>query len=283
MQYKNVFIGLVVLLLITSCNRKGQQEIDIPIVTVGNQTLTLNNLKKSIPENLHEADSVSIAEDFVNRWIKTQLTLQQAELNLTSDEKNVEQQLQDYRTSLLVYMYQQKMLEQKHSPLVSNYEIERYYNEMQDNFKLQENIVKGVFIKIPRSISNQYQVRQWVRSRKQEDLTNIENYCVQNSLQYEIFLEEWTPFKRINNLLPNPISNEERFLPWNKNYETRDSTYNYYIGIDELILTGSTAPLSYVESRIKAILLNKKRMEYINKLEQDLFDEALRNKNIKFH
>ena len=283
MKNKFTYIGLwIALLLISACNQK-VQEVDIPIVTVGNQTLTLNNLIKGIPDNLHDADSVSIVEDFINRWIKTQLTLNQAELNLSSDEKNVEQQLQDYRTSLLVYMYQQKMLEQKHSPLVREQEIEKYYNEMHDNFKLQENVVKGVFIKIPRNIPNQYQVRQWCRSRKQEDLVNIENYCAQHSLQYEIFLEDWTPFKRINNLLPNPISNEERFLPWNKNYETRDSTYNYFIGIEEFTLIGSTAPLSYVESRIKAILLNKKRMEFINKLEQDLFDEALRNKIIKFH
>ena len=283
MLNKYFFIAIgIALLLITSCNRKAQ-EVDIPIVTVGNQTLTLNNLKQNIPDNMHDADSVAIVEDFINRWVKTQLTLNQAELNLSSDEKNVEQQLQDYRTSLLVYMYQQKMLEQKHSPLVREDEIEKYYNEMQDNFKLQENIIKGIFIKVPRNSPNINQLRQWCRSRNEEDLLNIENYCAQHASQYEISLENWIPFKHINNSLPYPAPNEERFLPWNKNYETRDTLYNYFLSIQDFALIGSSAPLSYIENRIKAILLNKKRMEFINKLEQDLFDEALRNKIIKFH
>jgi hypothetical protein len=42
------------------------------------------------------------------------------------------------------------------------------------------------------------------------------------------------------------------------------------------------APLEFVESKIKAILLNKKRLEFIKQLESDLYEEALKNKSITF-
>ena len=266
-----------------SCNQKAGTELNPPIVTVGNTTLTLNELIKAIPDNLHDADSITIAEDYITRWVKTQLTLRKAELNLTTDEKNVEQQLNDYRTSLLVYLYQQKMLEQKHSPLVRVSEIEKYYKEMLDNFKLQENIVKGLMVKISKDVPNQNVVKDLIRLKNPEDFINLEVYCFQNARQFEVFIDEWIPFRNINDFLPEQILNEDRFLMWTKFYETSDSTYNYYVNIQEHILLGKTAPLSYVESRIRAILLNKKRMEFIKQLEHDLYEEGLRDNIIKFH
>jgi len=53
--------------------------------------------------------------------------------------------------------------------------------------------------------------------------------------------------------------------------------------IREYMLPGTTAPLKYVEERIKAILLNKKRIEFIQQLAQDLYDEAIREKIITFN
>jgi hypothetical protein len=280
-QIQTIF--LVAIIFVTySCNPRAKTEANPPIVTVGNITLTLNDLKKAVPDNLHNEDSIAVVDDYIARWIKTQLTLRKAELNLTADEKNVEQQLQAYRTSLLVYLYQQKMLEQKHSPLVRSSEIEKYYNEMVDNFKLQENIVKGLFIKIPIGSPNQNVVKQLYRSTKPEDFLNLEAYCFQNARQFEVF-EEWTSFNNINNYLPEPVRNEDSFLAWTKFYETSDLEYNYYVNIQEYMKMGQTAPLSYVEGRIRAILLNKKRMEFIQKLEQDLYDEAVRDEVLKFH
>ena len=282
-MYINKIPFLLILLLLTcSCDTNKDKKVNPVIVSVGTATLTLKDLKNAIPENLHDEDSIAISEDYISRWIKTQLTLRKAELNLTADEKNVEALLQAYRTSLLVYLYQQKMLEQKHSPLVRKTEIEKYYNEMQDNFKLQENIFKGILIKVPKDSPNQHILRQLYRSNKPEDFLNLEAYCFQNARQFEVF-EEWEPFIQINNFLPEPVLNEEKFLSWNKYFEIKDADFNYYVNIQEYMTFGQTAPLSYVENRIKAILLNKKRMEFIEKLEHDLYEEGLRDNVIKFY
>lgn len=276
-------ISGLLILLFYNCNQNAGKETNPPVVIVGNATLTMNELKKAIPANLHNEDSIAIVEDYIARWVKTQLTLRKAELNLTSEEKNVEQQLNEYRTSLLVYLYQQKMLEQKHQPLVKSREIENYYNDMIDNFKLHENIVRGRMIKISKEVPNQHVVRPLYRSNKPEDFVDLEVYCFKNARQYEEFSDKWVPFSEVNDFLPETIQNEDRFLMMNKFYETSDSAYNYYVNIQEYMLIGKTAPLSYVENRIKAILLNKKRMEFIQQLERDLYQEALQNNIVKYY
>ena len=277
------FIIALLVLISNGCNNNPEDELNRPLVTVDTHILTVGELKKALPDQLTTADSVALAEDYISRWVKSKLMLRQAEINLTPEEKDVEQQLEDYRTSLLVHLYQQKILEQKHSPLVTSSEIETYYNEMRDNFNLQENIIKGIFIKVPKGAPHQDDLRRWYKAREGEDLVNLEAYCFQNAKKYEVFVENWIPFRRINASLPEPITNEERFLKYTQYYETQDSVYNYYLAIHDNILSGNTAPLNYVEERIKAILLNKKRGEFIQRLEQDLYEEALRDKIVNFH
>jgi len=130
---------------------------------------------------------------------------------------------------------------------------------------------------------DQDKLKIWSRSTKPEDLVNLEAYCFQYARNYEQFIEMWVPFSRINAYLPDAIQNEERFLRWSKNFETSDDEFNYYLTIHDFKLPGDTAPIKYVENRIKAILLNHKRIEFIQQLGQDLYDEALSKKLVTFY
>ncbi len=66
-----------------------------------------------IPAGITGADSIAMVRDFKERWIRNQLLLNKAELNLTDEEKNVEQQIENYRSSLLIYAYEQSYIRQQ--------------------------------------------------------------------------------------------------------------------------------------------------------------------------
>ncbi|HKL71313.1 MAG TPA: hypothetical protein VJ855_01545 [Marinilabiliaceae bacterium] len=265
------------------CQQRTDKSVETPLVTVGDWTLTSKELEGILPENINQDDSVALVEDYIGRWVKMRLFLHQAEINLTPSEKDIEKLLDEYKTTLLVHLYQQKMLEEKHSPMISDEEILSYYNDMKDNFKLQNNIVQGVFLKIPKEAPNQDNLRKWYKSKAPEDLMNLEAYAFQFARKYDQFIEEWVSFSRINSSFPVPISNEESFLRWRDHYETSDSLYNYYFARYNYHLMGEQAPLAYVKDRVEAILLNKKRLEFINKLGDELYEDALRDKIVKFH
>ena len=77
--------------------------------------------------------------------------------------------------------------------------------------------------------------------------------------------------------------NQEQFIKYNNHYHTSDSLYHYYVSIRERLLPKDKAPLEYVHGKIKAILLNKKRLEFLKKLEEDLYKEGLEQEIIKFY
>jgi hypothetical protein len=189
MKIKSLFLipaAIVVTLLLLTCEQKKKEPGSVAVVRVGQEVLTRNDLKKVLPADIGREDSATLADEYVNRWVRNKLFLKQAETNLTPEEKDVNQMLDEYRTSLLVNIYQQKMLEQKYSPLLKNEEIEQYYDEMQDNFKLQENIIKGLLIKVPLNAPGQSDVRRWARSAGPESLVELEKYSLQNAILLEM-------------------------------------------------------------------------------------------------
>ncbi len=265
------------------CSNNTESPLDKPVVEVGDKILSRKELYDVIPDNMPKNDSTVFAQDYLNRWIRSELMLRKAVLNLTPEEKDVSKLLEEYRRSLLVHQYQQKMLLQKYSPLITKSEIKEYYDRMTDNFILNEDIVKSIFVIVPRTAPSLRDLRKWYRSDDPEHLIKLETYCYQNAKKYDISLEKWKPFSEINLMLPRPISRPDRFLKYNHFYETSDSLNYYYINVKEFKLAKETAPIEYVEDRIKAILLNKKRLDFINKLESDLYNEGLKRKIIKFY
>ncbi|TAJ14324.1 hypothetical protein DMA11_05575 [Marinilabiliaceae bacterium JC017] len=278
-----VFTLTISLLFFNSCNPTDHDPLSDPVVQVGEKTLTKGKLFGATPDNLSEQDSLAFAMEYINRWIKAELMLQKAELNLPPEEKDVEQLLEEYRRSLLVHHYQQKLLKQKYSPLITSTEIETYYNNMIDNFQLNEPIFKGLYIVVSNTAPNLDDLKKWYRSDNSEDLVKLESYCYQNAKKYDVFFDNWKSFEQINKKLPKPITNTERVLKSRKYYEISDSLYHYFIAIKDYKLINDTAPLDFVEQKIKAILLNKKRLEFIDKLESDLYEEGLKQKIIKFY
>lgn len=266
-----------------SCKTQEDDPLNEPLLEVAQKPLTKRMLYNAIPDNLPEEDSVVFAQDYMNRWVRSELLLRKAELNLTPKEKDVKELLEEYRRSLLIHQYQQKLLEQKYSPLITGSEIQNYYNTMIDNFKLKGPIIKGIFVMVPRTAPNIDELKHTYKSYDSDDLIKLEAYCFTNARKYEVFIDHWLPMDQINSNLPDRISRTEQFLKYNNHYETSDSLYHYFFSIKEYKLSGELAPLDFVEEKIKAILLNKKRLEFIKQLEADLYEEGLKEKIIKFY
>ncbi|GAF05122.1 hypothetical protein [Saccharicrinis fermentans] len=283
MKNSIILYTLVFALFLHSCKNVSLEEDSVPLAKVDRQVLTVKDLQKAIPDNLSENDSVAFSQNYINRWVKSSLLLRKAELNLTPKEKDVTQLLDDYRASLLIHRYQQKLLLQKYVPLITSNEIEEYYNQMSENFKLDKDIIVGIFIQVPLNAPNLKKLKKWYRSDEPEDYIKLEEYCFQNAQKFDNFMDRWVTLDEINKLLPKPLPKHPMFLDYNKFYETSDSTSHYLLSIRDFHKVDEIAPVTFVEDKIKAILLNKKRIEFIQNLEEELYNEGLEQKVVKFY
>jgi hypothetical protein len=227
-----------------------------------------------IPEGITGPDSIAMVRDFKERWVRNQLLLNKAELNLTDEEKNVEQQIENYRSSLLIYAYEQSYIRQHLDTVVTSAEIENFYKENQSNFILNGALMKGVFIKIPVKSPDAYKVRQWYRSDNPDNIKSLEGYCFKYATVYDHFNDGWVKLNEVLPMIPAVPGNSESSIISRRYIETRDTAFLYFLNAKEIALSGNVSPLEIVKNDIESIILNKRKISLINELESNIYSDA---------
>ncbi len=261
-----------------SCSKSNNEIEDKPLAKVHNKFLYESDIKSLFNSNISKEDSIVVAKNYINDWIKKQLLMQKAELNLNEESKDIEKQIEDYRSSLLIFRYKQELIKQKLDTIITNQEIENYYNEYSGNFILNHNIVKALFLKISKEAPGNDKVKRWYKSNDPENLSRLEDYCYQYATKFDDFDNKWIPFNNLLIEIPTNINDQERYLRYNKYIETEDDLFYYFVKINEYGLKSTVQPLEYAQLKIKSILLNKRKFTFIDELENTIYNDAL-NRN----
>ncbi|MFO8236579.1 MAG: peptidyl-prolyl cis-trans isomerase [Bacteroidales bacterium] len=265
---------LAIFFAIVGCNNK-PEEGKKTIAKIYDKYLYMSDLNRVIPKNKTEEDSTQMAKKYIDNWIKKQLLLKKAEQNLSEESKDIQKQIEEYKTSLLIYKYHQQLIDQKLDTALEKNEVQEYYENNKSNFMLDNNLIKALFIKLPVNSPNIEKVKEWYKSDDQEDMTKLQDYCYRYAEKFDDFNDNWIVFKNLLNKIDHDIDNSDQFLQYNDYIEIKDSMHQYLIKINDYKLKGNTAPVSYVEDKIKTLLINKRKYQLLDKLEKDLYNEAL--------
>jgi len=276
-KYAAILILAGLLFISTGCESglfREKQAEEKPVARVNEKFLYRSELEDAT-EGLDREDSAVVAKRYIDNWIKEQLMLHRAELALSDEQKDFDRQIEEYRKSLLIYSYRQKLLQQKLDTVVSNQEIQEYYDNNINNFILSDDIIKGTFVKVPRSAQRISQVRQWSRSNTPESLDELEKYCISYAEKYIDFNDKWIYFNNISSQIPMQISQPSRYLRYNRNIETSDDSFTYFLHIVDHKAEGEVAPLELVSMDIRSILLNKRKIEFFQDLETRVYNDGV--------
>jgi len=271
-------IFLTSVFILTSCfnNEKGRV-----IASVNENDLLLSQVLKEMPNQIE--DSTFFVEKYMNDWIRKQLMIYHAEINLSSDIQNYEKQIEDYKASLLIYAYQKELINQNFDTSISYTQVESYYNQYKDEFKLSKNIFKGRFIVVEKSAPQLKNLNKWYKSDKESSILDLTDYCQQFAKEYYLEDDKWQYFSVFNNKLPEYIQEEDYFLENTKGVVFEDENLRYYVFVKDFKINESVSPLELEQDKIRNVLLNKNKIEYLKKLEDELYQNGLALKKIKIY
>ncbi len=279
-----ILLIVLIVCLSTGCRKHSKPGLRLPLAEINNIVLYYDEVPNLIQKGVNESDSAAIIQNYISKWMKRQLLLQKAEENLTQDTKTeIESQLQETRINLLIYQYQREMMLQKMDTVISDRDMEKYYSENEKSFQLNENIVKALFIKLPREVPDMEKIRRLARSTAQSDLQQLESVCYQFAEKFDDFNEKWIPMSRLRVELQQEINDEEDFLRNHRFFETSDQSATYLISIRDYKLRSTLAPFDYVKEDIKRIIWNTRRYTFIQSLENGIYDDAMEKKNFKIY
>ena len=229
------------------------------------------------------ADSAQVTKSFIDAWVRQELIIRQAENNLSSQQMDFTRQLENYKNSLIIFEYENELVKQKLDTLVTNDEIEAYYNANQPNFLLKENIVQIRFVKLPKNTPNLKQIKQLLASGNSEDKTRLSGIAEKYAADYFLDDDNWLLFSEVMNQIPIKTYNQEEFLKNHRDVEVQDSNFFYFARFKDFKVKESISPLSYEKERVKNVILNKRKIDLIRKMHQDVYEKAVSENDFEIY
>ena len=276
-------IAVIVLLAMTSCEtvtsfvrelRYGQV-----VAKVGSHRLYASELASYIPDSASPEDSTRLALQYINTWASDQLFTDVAERELAKSEKNVDSELEDYRHSLLKYRYEQKYVNQRLDTAVTKAQIEKYYDDHAENFKLSLPIAKAVYMNISADSPNLEIIKKKMRSDKPEARIEADSIAFSSAFRYTDFGDRWVDLVKLSRevgtdygTLLSQVRDGYAELP--------DGNGNLNIVyFFSLMRAGQTGPVEYFEEQIRDIILSTRKQALLSRLERDLIENARNQEN----
>ena len=266
--------------MLTSCGGNGKEK---PLVRVFNYYLYPSDIEGALGNNISKEDSIAFINNYIEQWIQQMVVLEKAQNNIT---KNFDKELKNYKNSLLTYEYEQKIVEQLLDTNVSEDEIVKYYEANKANFLLKNNIVRMLYIKVPKTSLALGKIKNLMftggREVSDKQIVELQKLASMHAQEYFFDTQVWIPFSDFQRMIPVETYNEEMYMQNNKNITIVSDTMAYIARILEFKVIDDVSPLSFEYSNIKNILLTKRKIAIIEKMQLDLLRTAELGNNIEY-
>ena len=282
MKFKRFIVYLIVF-LISSCNLFENKPLRA-IAKYKSNYLFFEDIKKYIPKNLSEKESLVLIENEIAKWAKNHILIEQANINLNNEKKNqLLVMAKEYSDELFSFHYKEKIVKSLMDTVVNQNSIDEYYKQNKINYKLNEDIVKARFIKISNENFEIPNIRNRFRRFNKSDISFLDSISLQfssYSFNDSIWINKdvfFSKFPEVRDYVKNNIVKKKLF------YQLEDSLELYLIKVSESALRNTIAPIDYLEPTLRQILVNKRKLEFIRNFENELYIDAIQTKELEIY
>lgn len=278
-----LFLLLMSLAILFSCKSRINNADDRVLARVFDEYLYQSDIAGLIPAGASVRDSLDIVKNLIDNWIQQTLVLKKAESNLTSEQMNFNKQLEEYRKSLIIYEYETKLVQQKLDTIVSDEEIEKYYEQNKSNFELKDNIVRVQFVKIEQNSQYRNAIKKIFLSDNPDDREILEDYCMKHASNFFLDDSSWLLFDDLLKEIPIVTYNQEAYLQNHRYIEIEKAPFIYMVLFKDFKIKESVSPLSFERENIRDIIINKRKLELIKNMQKEVMMKAVENNDFEIY
>ena len=274
---------IILILLIISCELENNSKEE-PIARVNDNFLFFSEIQESLDENMSQNDSMLAVNNAINNWASKKLLYEKAIFNLSNSKQNeLDQLVRSYESDLYISNYEKEWLKTRVDTIVSNDQLQSYYNDNKNKFRLRQDILLARFIELPIENFNKTQIVRSFRRLNFQDKIYLDSISLQFKssfindsvwLRPELFFNK---FKIENKAKYN------RYLKKKSFFEIKDLESLYLVYISDIQKKNDYAPMSYVKPTLVQILLNKRKLDMKKQLKTDILKQGISEKNFEIY
>jgi len=278
---KIIFVAFL-FVLFSGCKTKAENHIDqenIIVAIAGSEKLDFASYKSSFVSTGIVSDSAYNAKKSIENWARESLFYQEATSKLSDEELMIENQVLEYRKTLVNYIYQCRMVDANLDTVISFEEIESYYNEHRDNFILKDNIVKVNYLKVPLMAQGLPKIKKLVWSNDLKDRDQLLVLCTQNAENFFMNDSIWLFLDEIKKEIPALKDQPDYSISKGRVLEFNDDKYYYYLKVKDIKVKNGFSPINFETQNIKKFILNNRKTQLITQYKLELLEKAKAEKS----
>ena len=276
---KKLIFCLIIIITIPSCNyftfKNNKKEA---IARVNETYLYKDDLKTIFNSGISKQDSILLANSYINNWVKQQLLLSKAQINLEDNQVDFEELVKKYREDLYINSYKEAVVKQYLNYEITPADIDKFYAENNQNFKLNEELVKLRYMKLGKNLINKKELVKLFESSKKKDLDTLkarEIFLKSHHLNDSIWVKLSDLYVKVpilKNIAKEDLLKKDNFI------QKEDSLSLYLVTIKNVLNRNEIAPKSYITPSIKQMILHQRKLQLLKSIEETLLEDA-QNKN----
>lgn len=273
--------GLVVSLfcLLLACTNN-----DKVLASVGDVELTENDafvLMKHMGMNFEDKKDL---QAFVEHWCAFEVYKQELSTNHPNQWKLVQLRASEFQGDLAKYYLEEIRMRQLLDTLVSKAELQAYYDEHQEEFLLNDYIVKALYLKIPKELDfKDAKVEQTYLLKNDKDLAEINSYAKLYAQNFYFDDSAWIYFNDLAKDIPLTKYNIDNIVLNRTKTYFSDEKHTYFLNILDYKLKDEAPPLAFLSDRIRTIIVSQRLNDIREKNEAKLLKELKKKHEIKIH
>ncbi|MDG2280874.1 MAG: peptidyl-prolyl cis-trans isomerase [Flavicella sp.] len=253
------------------------------IAKVYNHKLYQEDLELVFPKDVASKDSAEVANNLILSWARKKLLLQKAEVNMPSQNEELEVLVERYREDLFINSFKKALVVKELDTVVSHEDLEKYYEENKESFKINEELVKFRYIALKPTDRNRAKYKRLLLSKSMNDLFILDE---QTDKMESAFLSDslWFRYKDVQRKLPVLKKYSKAYvLKPNKFIAKSHEGDLYYVYIKDVVNRNEIAPLRYISKTIEQMVVQQRKLQMIHKVEEVLVDDAMKNKQFEIY
>ncbi|MEM6397185.1 MAG: hypothetical protein AAF741_12620 [Bacteroidota bacterium] len=274
-----IWLFCALTIVLSGCGAGEGQQQDPLLARVHNKELHLSDLDGMLGSGLTPEDSAKTAQLLVNRWTRNAAVEWEAEHKIPPD-MNIDQLVRDYRTSLIRSNYERTLENELVDTSFSEGELQRYFDERQQQFLLDRPIVRCLFIKVPHPTPAADSLRTFWNNGEVSDTAALSNYCDRYAELALLDPSAWYKLDEVADRCPPGTLTADN-LSSRQEFSQQDGQYRYYFRLFEKKNRLEVAPFSYVRDQVRNMILHERKREVLTRARDSIYKHELEAENIE--
>jgi len=280
LKYQKRFIVIgVILIAFLGCETftsNGSDVKDSIVAKVGSKELYQSQLSQIVHEGMSKTDSAAIVDGFIHSWIKENLMVAEAEKNVAADI-NINKLVDEYRSSLLVYNFEKRLVETRLDTIVTAEEKARYYEEHKNMYLLSHPLFKCIIARVP---ARSHEIPILNKTFSKSDIESIMQVARERAAFHYLDTTAYMTMEDLQSLLPEGSLKKED-LAGHSMVHKRDKDHEIFVKVLRFYDEKTIPPFDFIEGKLTKSILSERKIQLLKNYREELYHKGLADKKFE--